>query len=103
MTLRETAKSSFGERKKTSSASRKEAQKFNRVLLIGAGTMGTQIAVQCASHGRFVLLCDSLRAAVEQAPTRLQRLVQDLSSKGLLPSSSSSRDTLRRIELATED
>ena len=64
--------------------------------------MGTQIAVQCASHGRFVLLCDSLRAAVEQAPARLQRLAQDLSTKGLLPSSSSSRDTLRRIELGIE-
>jgi hypothetical protein len=33
-----------------------EVQKINRVLVVGAGTMGTQIALQCASHGRFVLL-----------------------------------------------
>jgi len=60
--------------------------------------MGTQIAVQCANHGRLVFLYDSIRAAVEQAPARLERLAQDLAGKGLLRSSSS-RDTLRRIEL----
>jgi threonine dehydrogenase-like Zn-dependent dehydrogenase len=74
-----------------------EVQKINRVLVVGAGTMGTQIALQCASHGRFVLLYDNLRVAVEQAPARLERLAQNLAAKSLL-GSSSSRDTLRRIE-----
>src|SRR5208282_1458106 len=63
--------------------------------------MGTQIAVQCANHGRLVFLYDNIRAAVEQAPARLERLAQDLAGKGLLHSSSS-RDTLRRIELGID-
>jgi 3-hydroxybutyryl-CoA dehydrogenase len=78
-------------------SSPEEVQKINRVLVIGAGTMGTQIAVQCASHGRLVFLHDNIRAVVEQAPARLERLAQDLDAKGLL-GSSSSRETLRRIE-----
>ena len=63
--------------------------------------MGTQIAVQCASHGRLVLLYDNIRAVMEQAPARLERLAQDLAAKGLL-GSSTSRETLRRIEPTTD-
>jgi len=84
----------------SSPVSPEEVQKINRVLVIGAGTMGTQIALQCASHGRLVFLYDNIRAAAEQAPARLEWLAQDLAGKGLLRSSSS-RDTLRRIELGT--
>jgi 3-hydroxyacyl-CoA dehydrogenase len=85
----------------SSLVSPEEVQKTNRVLVIGAGTMGTQIAVQCASHGRLVFLYDNIRAVMEQAPARLERLAQDLAAKGLL-GSSSSRETLRRIEPATD-
>ena len=80
MNFQEIAKSFFRKSTDTSSASREGAQKFKCVLLIGAGTMGTQIAVQCASDGRFVFLCDNLRAAIEKAPSRVQRLAQDLFS-----------------------
>ena len=63
--------------------------------------MGRQIAVQCASHGRLVFLYDNIRAVMEQAPARLERLAQDLAAKGLL-GSSTSRETLRRIEPTTD-
>jgi hypothetical protein len=46
----------------SSPVSPEKVQKINRVLVIGAGTMGTQIAVQCASHGRLVFLYDNIRA-----------------------------------------
>jgi 3-hydroxybutyryl-CoA dehydrogenase len=78
-----------------------QVQKINRILVVGAGTMGTQIAVQCASHGRLVFLYDNIRAVMEQAPARLERLAQDLAAKGLL-GSSTPRETLRRIEPTTD-
>jgi 3-hydroxybutyryl-CoA dehydrogenase len=85
--------------KETSPTSSEQAQKINHVLIVGAGTMGTQIALQCASHGRSVLLYDNLRAALEGAPARLERLAQELAGQGFL-GSSSPRNTLRRIELS---
>jgi hypothetical protein len=43
----------------------------------------------------------NLFAVIEKAPSRVQRLAQDLFSKGLLPSRSL-RDTLRRIDFRIE-
>jgi 3-hydroxybutyryl-CoA dehydrogenase len=85
------------EPKDTSAISPEEVQKINRILIVGAGTMGTQIGLQCASHGRLVFLYDNLRAAVQEAPARLERLAQELAAKGFL-GSDSARDTLQRIE-----
>ena len=77
--------------KNTSPVSSEEAKSINRVSVIGAGTMGTQIALQCANHGRSVLLYDNRSAAVEQAPARLERLARDLAAEGLLGSDSPAR------------
>jgi 3-hydroxybutyryl-CoA dehydrogenase len=85
--------------KETSPTSSEQARKINRVLIVGAGTMGTQIALQCASHGRSVFLYDNLRAALEGAPARLERLAQELDGQGFL-GSDTPRNTLRRIELS---
>jgi hypothetical protein len=74
------------EPKDTSAISPEEVQKINRILIVGAGTMGTQIGLQCASHGRLVFLYDNLRAAVQEAPARLERLAQELAAKGFLGS-----------------
>jgi 3-hydroxybutyryl-CoA dehydrogenase len=87
--------------KNTSPVSSEEAKSINRVSVIGAGTMGTQIALQCANHGRSVLLYDNRSAAVEQAPARLERLAQDLAAEGLLGSDSPG-ETLRRIKPSTD-
>ncbi len=76
-------------------------QKPNRVLIVGAGTMGTQIAVQCAGRGRFVLLYDSALAALELASGRLEQLALDLASKGLL-GASNPPDALARIQPCTD-
>jgi 3-hydroxyacyl-CoA dehydrogenase len=101
MSSQETATGFSQNSKNTSSTSLEDVRKIKRVFVVGAGTMGTQIALQCASHGRSVLLYDDLRAALDQAPARLERLAQDLAAKGLL-GSDTPRDTLQRIEPSTD-
>jgi 3-hydroxybutyryl-CoA dehydrogenase len=40
---------------------------LRRVLIVGAGTMGQQISLQCAMHGYDVVLYDQDAAALERA------------------------------------
>ena len=42
-----------------------------RVMVLGAGTMGRQIALQCAAHGYEVVLSDTEAAMREAAPQRI--------------------------------
>jgi 3-hydroxyacyl-CoA dehydrogenase len=58
--------------KSASSTSPEDVTRIKRVFVVGAGTMGTQIALQCASHGCSVLLYDDLRPVLDQAPARLE-------------------------------
>jgi 3-hydroxybutyryl-CoA dehydrogenase len=44
-----------------------EAAEIRRVLVVGAGTMGQQIGLQCAAHGLEVVLLDADPAALERA------------------------------------
>ena len=47
-----------------------------RVLVVGAGTMGSQIALQTAMSGRYdVTLVDSVEGQLERARTQNTRLV----------------------------
>ena len=41
-----------------------DAAEIRRVLVVGAGTMGRQIALQCATHGFEVVLLDDGRGEV---------------------------------------
>lgn len=64
-----------------------QADDIRRVLVVGAGTMGQQIALQCATHGFEVVLLDQSRDAVDAASARLgelaRRLVDDRAFAGV--------------------
>lgn len=51
-----------------------------RVLVVGAGTMGQQIALQCAGHGLDVVMLDSDTEALARARTQLTGMAAGLAS-----------------------
>ena len=51
-----------------------EAGDIRRVLVVGAGTMGQQIGLQCAAHGLEVVMLDADPAALERARAGLAGL-----------------------------
>lgn len=53
-----------------------DAADIRRVLVVGAGTMGQQIALQCATHGFEVVLLDESAGALDAAATRLDGLAR---------------------------
>jgi 3-hydroxybutyryl-CoA dehydrogenase len=54
------------------------AEKIDRVAIVGAGTMGQQIAFQCAGHGIAVVLYDVSAAALGDARGRIERYADGL-------------------------
>jgi 3-hydroxybutyryl-CoA dehydrogenase len=50
------------------------ADEVARVLVVGAGTMGQQIALQCAAHGFAVVMLDSEAEALTRAQAQLTGL-----------------------------
>ena len=54
-----------------------------RVAIVGAGTMGQQIAFQCAGHGCDVVMYDIDEAALEQAGARIDAYAQGLEASGV--------------------
>lgn len=57
-----------------------DADEIRRVLVVGAGTMGQQIALQCATHGFAVTLLDTEQAALDRARARLEALAGHVAS-----------------------
>ena len=55
-----------------------------RVTLVGAGTMGQQIAFQCAGHGYEVVVYDVDPAALEAASARIDAYADGLVSGGVI-------------------
>ncbi len=55
---------------------------IRRVLVVGAGTMGGQIALQCAMHGLDVALYDLSADALAASMTRVRGYVAHLASQG---------------------
>jgi 3-hydroxybutyryl-CoA dehydrogenase len=55
-----------------------------RVVIVGAGTMGQQIAFQCAGHGFDVVLYDVAPAALEAAQQRLAAYAEQLVTGGVI-------------------
>lgn len=53
------------------------------VLIAGAGTMGQQIALQCAIHGYTVRLYDIKAEALASAQIRIEAFSQDIVAQGL--------------------
>jgi len=69
---------------------------IQRVLVVGAGTMGQQIALQCATHGYTVNLYDIAQPALEAAMTQMKAYASQFETKGCL-TSDQVNDTLNRI------
>jgi 3-hydroxybutyryl-CoA dehydrogenase len=57
-----------------------------RVAIVGAGTMGQQIAFQCAGHGYDVVMYDIDEAALEQAGARIDAYAHGLEASGVIAS-----------------
>ena len=55
---------------------------IQKVLVIGAGTMGGQIALQCAMHGCDVTLYDVSAAALEKGMDRVRGYARRLAAEG---------------------
>ena len=55
---------------------------IQKVLVIGAGTMGGQIALQCAMHGYDVTLYDVSAAALENGMARVRGYARRLAAEG---------------------
>lgn len=61
-----------------------ELKDIKKVLVVGAGTMGQQIAFQCAAHNYSVTLYAISNNAVEWARQRLSSYADDLAADGHL-------------------
>ena len=71
---------------------------LKRVLVVGAGTMGSQIALQTALSGRYqVTLVDSAPGQLERARAQNRRLLDRSVEKGRL-SESAAAEALSRIQ-----
>jgi 3-hydroxybutyryl-CoA dehydrogenase len=55
-----------------------------RVAVLGAGTMGQQIAFQCAGHGYDVVVYDVNAGALEAATTRIDAYADELEAGGVI-------------------
>src|SRR2546421_13008694 len=58
---------------------------LKRVVVVGAGTMGSQIALQTALSGKYdVTLVDSVHGQLERAKAQNQKLMDRSVEKGML-------------------
>jgi 3-hydroxybutyryl-CoA dehydrogenase len=60
------------------------AEKIDQVAIVGAGTMGQQIAFQCAGHGIGVVLYDISAAAIKGARARIAGYADGLVADGVI-------------------
>jgi 3-hydroxybutyryl-CoA dehydrogenase len=72
-----------------------------RVVIVGSGTMGQQIAFQCAAHGFDVVLYDISTAALETAKERIEGYASGLVDAGAV--SDDVRDAARGRLTTTTD
>jgi 3-hydroxybutyryl-CoA dehydrogenase len=78
-----------------------QIEDVRRIAVVGAGTMGQQIAFQCAGHGYDVVVYDVDAAALEAASTRIDAYANGLEAGGVI--SSELRASARaRITLTTD-
>jgi 3-hydroxybutyryl-CoA dehydrogenase len=63
-----------------------EIEDVRRVAVVGAGTMGQQIAFQCAGHGYDVVMYDVDPAALEAASARIDGYADGLEAGGVISS-----------------
>lgn len=78
-----------------------KAQDIKRVLVVGAGTMGRQIALQCAMHGLEVHLYDVSAEALDAAQQQIAGFAAYLAGGGRLTPEQASA-ALGRIRFTTD-
>jgi 3-hydroxybutyryl-CoA dehydrogenase len=61
-----------------------QIEDVRRVAVVGAGTMGQQIAFQCAGHGYDVVVYDVNPTALEQAGARIDAYAGGLEAGGMI-------------------
>jgi len=74
---------------------------IRRVLIVGAGTMGQQIGLQCATHGYAVVLYDISQETLDAAMTQTKAYAAEFVSKGRLTRAEADA-TLSRIVSTTK-
>jgi 3-hydroxybutyryl-CoA dehydrogenase len=75
---------------------------LKRVLVVGAGTMGSQIALQTALGGKYeVTLVDAVPAQLERASAQNRRLVERSVEKGRL-SEAAAAGAIERISVTSD-
>lgn len=74
---------------------------IRQVLILGAGTMGRQIGLQCAQYGYQVTLYDVQEQVLTQAMGHLRHILQEFVQHGRL-SATAAESTLARIRLTTD-
>ena len=57
---------------------------IKNILIIGAGTMGHQIAFQCAAHGYDVIIYDNYPQALKKSKERIKSLGKELVKKNIV-------------------
>ena len=72
------------------------ASDIQRVLVVGAGTMGVQVALQCAAHGVDVRLHDSDEAVLRRAMETVRRRAPELAAAEVL-SAAELEETIARV------
>ena len=77
------------------------AEDIRRVLVVGAGTMGRQIALQCALHGLDVDLYDAAPAALQSARAEIDGTVAYFARAGRLPAAEAAA-TAARVTVAAD-
>ena len=79
------------------------ADHIQHVLILGAGTMGRQIAWQCATHGFDVTLTDADPAALERAMTAVARFAAGAVGSGALREADARAAFLRGIRFLADE
>ncbi|SFG70716.1 3-hydroxyacyl-CoA dehydrogenase [Desulfotomaculum arcticum] len=74
---------------------------IKRVLILGAGTMGQQIGLQCAMHGYEVVYYDVSREVLDKAMKSVTKLASWYASTGRL-TEEQLRQTLARISMTPD-
>jgi 3-hydroxybutyryl-CoA dehydrogenase len=74
------------EQSQPSAAQAMQIEDVRRVAIVGAGTMGQQIAFQCAGHGFDVVVYDIDASALERASKRIDAYAEGLEASGAITS-----------------
>jgi 3-hydroxybutyryl-CoA dehydrogenase len=76
-----------------------DPKQIQRVLIVGAGTMGRQIGFQCAAHGYDVVIYDNDKEVLETAIEKIKNYFNDLARSNLIESEIQSK-ILEKINIS---